>query len=74
MDLLTAVFQSSVFWKLSFALFPFQLLLDSKYNYTDEVNVEEMDRAYSTNGAEEECIQDIGGEVRMKENTRKIKT
>jgi hypothetical protein len=33
-----------------------------------------MGRACSTNGVEEECIYDIGGNVRRKETTRKIKT
>jgi hypothetical protein len=33
-----------------------------------------MGRACSTNGGEEECIQDIGGEARRKETTRKAKT
>jgi hypothetical protein len=29
-----------------------------------------MGRAYSTNGGEEECIQDIGWKARRKETTR----
>jgi hypothetical protein len=33
-----------------------------------------MGRAWSTNGGEEECIQDIGGKSRRKETTRKAKT
>jgi hypothetical protein len=33
-----------------------------------------MGRACSTNGGEEECIKDIGGKVRRKEITGKIKT
>jgi hypothetical protein len=32
-----------------------------------------MGRAYSMNGEEEECIYDIGGKARRKENTRKTK-
>jgi hypothetical protein len=32
-----------------------------------------MGRACSTHGGEEECIQDIGGEARRKETTRKTK-
>jgi hypothetical protein len=33
-----------------------------------------MSRALSTNGIEEECIQDIGGNARRKESTGKTKT
>jgi hypothetical protein len=33
-----------------------------------------MSRACSTNGGEEECVEDIGGKVRRKETTRKTKT
>jgi hypothetical protein len=33
-----------------------------------------MGRTSSTNGGEEECIQDIGGKARRKETTRKTKT
>jgi hypothetical protein len=33
-----------------------------------------MGRACSMNGGEEECIEDIGGKVRRKENARKTKT
>jgi hypothetical protein len=32
-----------------------------------------MCRAYSTNGGDEECIQNIGGKVRRKETTGKNK-
>jgi hypothetical protein len=32
-----------------------------------------MGRACSTNGREDECIQDIGGKARRKEATRKAK-
>jgi hypothetical protein len=40
-----------------------------------QVNSEdEMGRACSTNGGEEECIYDIGEKARRKETTRKIKT
>jgi hypothetical protein len=31
-----------------------------------------MGRVCSTNGVEDECIEDIGGEARRKETTRKI--
>jgi hypothetical protein len=33
-----------------------------------------MGRACTTNGVEEECIENIGGKVRRKETTRKTKT
>jgi hypothetical protein len=33
-----------------------------------------MGGAYSTNGGEEECIEDIGGKARRKETTGKTKT
>jgi hypothetical protein len=33
-----------------------------------------MGRAFNTNEGEEECIEDIGGNVRRKETTKKIKT
>jgi hypothetical protein len=33
-----------------------------------------MGRACSTNGGEEECIQDTGGKVRRTETTRKTET
>jgi hypothetical protein len=33
-----------------------------------------MGRICSTNGGEEECIKDIGGNARRKETTRKTKT
>jgi hypothetical protein len=32
-----------------------------------------MGKAYSTNGSEEECIENIGGKARRKETTRKSK-
>jgi hypothetical protein len=35
---------------------------------------DEMGGACSTNGGEDECIQDIGGKFRRKETTRKTKT
>jgi hypothetical protein len=35
---------------------------------------DEMGRACSTNGRDEECIQDIGVKARRKETTRKTKT
>jgi hypothetical protein len=40
----------------------------------DEVEEGEMGRGCSTNGGEEECIQDIGGKARKKETTVKTKT
>jgi hypothetical protein len=33
---------------------------------------DEMGVACSTDGGEEECIQDIGGKARRKETTRKV--
>jgi hypothetical protein len=33
-----------------------------------------MDRACSTNGGDEECVQGIGGKARRKETTKKTKT
>jgi hypothetical protein len=33
----------------------------------------ELGRAYSTDGGEEECIYDIGAKARRKETTRKTK-
>jgi hypothetical protein len=36
--------------------------------------VRELGGACSTNGGEEECIQDIGGKARKKETTGKTKT
>jgi hypothetical protein len=38
------------------------------------VKEDEMGRACSTNGGEEECIKDIGGKARRKETTGKTKT
>jgi hypothetical protein len=35
---------------------------------------EEIDTAFSTDGGEEECIQDIDGKARRKEPTKKTKT
>jgi hypothetical protein len=49
-------------------------LLFAKYNWNDQLEDDEMDRAGNTNVEEEECIQDIGGEARKKETTRKTKT
>jgi hypothetical protein len=43
-----------------------------KYNY-NKVEENEMNRAYSTNGREEERIQVIGGKARGKETARKTK-
>jgi hypothetical protein len=40
----------------------------------DQVKVDEMGRACSTNRSEEECIYDIGGKARRKKTTGKTKT
>jgi hypothetical protein len=40
----------------------------------DQVEEDEMGRTSGTNGEEEECIYDIGGNARRKETTRKNKT
>jgi hypothetical protein len=42
-------------------------------NYNDELNEGEIGRACSTNGREQKCSQDIGGEARRKQTTRKTK-
>jgi hypothetical protein len=42
--------------------------------YSDQVKEDEMGRACSDNGGEEECIEDIGGKARRKETTGKTKT
>jgi hypothetical protein len=39
-----------------------------------EVKEDEIGRACSTNGGDEECISDIGGKARRKETTSKTKT
>jgi hypothetical protein len=39
-----------------------------------QIKEDEMGRACSMNGGEEECTYDIGGRVRRKETTRKTKT
>jgi hypothetical protein len=49
-------------------------VLFAVYNYNDQVKENETDRACSTNGGEEERIEDIGGKARRKETTRKTKT
>jgi hypothetical protein len=41
--------------------------------WRDQVKEDDMDRACSTNGGEEECKYDIGGKARRKETTRKTK-
>jgi hypothetical protein len=46
----------------------------SKYNYNDQVNKDEMGRAFSTNEGEEERIEDIGGNTRRKETIGMTKT
>jgi hypothetical protein len=40
----------------------------------DQVKENEVGRACSTNGGEEECIEDIGGKSRRKETTVKTRT
>jgi hypothetical protein len=42
----------------------------AKYNYNEQVNEDEIDRAFSKQSGEEECIQNFGGEARRKETTR----
>jgi hypothetical protein len=41
---------------------------------SDQVKEDDMDRKCSTNGGEEECIEDIGRKARRKETTRKTET
>jgi hypothetical protein len=41
---------------------------------TDQVKEDEMGGACSTNGGDEECIQDIGRKARRKETIRKTKS
>jgi hypothetical protein len=41
---------------------------------SDEVEEDELVRARSMNGGEEECIEDIGGKARRKETARNTKT
>jgi hypothetical protein len=41
---------------------------------SDQVKEDEMGKACSTNGGDEECIQDVGGKARRKETTGKTKT
>jgi hypothetical protein len=43
----------------------------AKYNYRVQVKEDEMGRACSTHGAEEECVEDFGWKSRRKETTRK---
>jgi hypothetical protein len=45
--------------------------LFAKYNYNYQVKEDEMGRACSTIGGEEECIWDFGGNAGRKETTRK---
>jgi hypothetical protein len=46
----------------------------AKYNWNVQVKEVEMDRACSTNGGEEECIQGFVGKARRKEITKKTYT
>ena len=48
--------------------------LFAEYNQNDQVKDYEMRRACSTNGVDEEFIQNIGGKARKKEITMKTKT
>jgi hypothetical protein len=41
---------------LGISIFVYNMLNNSKYNYNGQVKEDEMDRACSTNGGEEECI------------------
>jgi hypothetical protein len=50
-----------------------KLVLFAKNSWNDRVNEAEMSRACSTNESEEKCVMVIGGRVRRKETTRKIK-
>jgi hypothetical protein len=43
-----------------------------KYNYNDQIKEDEMGRACTTHGGEQECIQGFGEKARRKETTRKI--
>jgi hypothetical protein len=43
--------------------------LRNLYSYIDQVKKDEMGRACSTNGEEEECLSDIEGKARRKEST-----
>jgi hypothetical protein len=49
-------------------------VLFTKNNYSDQVEEDEMGRACSTNGGEEERIYVISGKARRKETTRKTET
>jgi hypothetical protein len=51
---------------ITFTLFPVYL--------NDKIKANEMGKACSTSGGEEECIEDIGGKARRKETTGKTKT
>jgi hypothetical protein len=46
----------------------------TKFCYNVIVKEDEMGRACSTNGVEEDCIKDIGGKDRKYETTGKSKT
>jgi hypothetical protein len=48
-------------------------MLNAKYNQNDQVKDDKIGMACSTNGGEEECIQDISGKARRKETTRNTK-
>jgi hypothetical protein len=45
-------------------------VLFTKCNQNTQVKENEMSRAYSTDGGQEECIYDLGGKGRRKETTR----
>jgi hypothetical protein len=48
--------------------------LFAKNNWNNQVKEDEIGRACSTNGKEEECMQNIGGKTRREEIAMKLKT
>jgi hypothetical protein len=48
-------------------------VLFAKYNYSHQVEEDEMGGPYSTNGGEKEGVQICGGTARGRKNGRKIK-
>jgi hypothetical protein len=47
-----------------------KLVSFAKKNCNDRVKEDEMGRAFSTYGSEQECMQDFGGKARRKETTK----
>jgi hypothetical protein len=41
------------------------------YNQSDQVKEDEISKACSTHGGEEECVQGFGGKIRRKETSMK---